>query len=52
MRRKKKNKGSIGVTFCALGVGVIMVCLFPSKWMVIIMALALVMAGAMLMKHC
>lgn len=53
MKRKKKKKKSCspGIALVALGVGVVMVCIFPSRWMVTIMACVLVVAGLMLMKN-
>lgn len=50
-KKKKKCSCSPGVAFAALGVGIVMVCIFPSRWMVAIMACALVVAGLMMMKH-
>lgn len=52
MKKKKKQSEPTGVAFAALGLGIVLVCLFPSKWMIIIMAIALIVAGVMLMKRC
>lgn len=51
-RKKKKNKksGAMGIALAALGVGIVMVCIFPSKWMVVITASALIAAGILLSR--
>lgn len=54
MRNKKKKKkcpDAVDIAFAALGIGIVMVCIFPSRWMVAITALALVVAGIMLIKR-
>lgn len=50
-RNKKKRPFAAGSAFVFLGVGIVTVCIFPSEWMVVIMAVVLVIAGVTLMKH-
>lgn len=49
--KKRKNYFSPGLVFVALGLGVVLVCIFPSKWMVVLSAAALIAAGIMLIKQ-
>ncbi|MBQ7961641.1 MAG: hypothetical protein IJ289_03500 [Clostridia bacterium] len=51
--KRKRNKCPFtpGSAFVFLGVGIVSVCIFPSQWMVVIMAVILVVAGITLMKH-
>ncbi|MCD7774716.1 MAG: hypothetical protein LUG85_05335 [Clostridiales bacterium] len=53
MKKKngKSNIGTAGIVCIALGVGIVAVCLFPSKWMVVIVSAALIAAGVMLIKR-
>lgn len=51
VKKKKKCSEPTGIAFVMLGLGIALVCIFPSKWMVIILALALVAAGILLMKR-
>lgn len=50
-RNKKKRPFAVGSAFVFLGMGIVTVCIFPSEWMVVIMAVVLVVAGIALMKH-
>lgn len=50
MGRKRRRKSPTGLIFVFMGVGVILVCIFPTEWMLVLMALTLIAAGVMLMK--
>ncbi len=49
-RRNKKGMIAAGCAFVFLGVGIIVVCIFPSEWMIVILALTLIAAGISLMN--
>lgn len=51
--KRKKNRCPFtpGSAFVFLGVGIVSVCIFPSQWMIVIMAVVLVIAGIVLMNH-
>ncbi len=50
MKRRRRKNFSSGMIFIALGIGVVLVCIFPTKWMLVVLAAALVAAGCM-MNH-
>ncbi len=52
-RRKRLNGGKnshFGSIFIFLGIGIVLVNIFPDKWMLVILAAALVVAGVILSK--
>lgn len=50
-RNSNKKNCHVGIAFVALGIGIVAVCIFPSEWIVAIIAITLVVAGVMLMKR-
>ena len=51
MKKNKKCGSDIGVAFVTFSVGIVIVCLFPLKWIVVLTAILLVVAGVILMKR-
>ena len=51
MKRNKKCGSDIGVAFVTFSAGVVIVCLCPLKWIVVLTAVMLVAAGIILMKR-
>ncbi len=51
MKRNKKCGSEVGVAFVTFSVGIVIVCIFPLKWIVVLTAIMLVAAGVILMKR-
>ena len=50
-RRPKGHKNNTyGLVFIFMGVGIVLVNIFPAKWMLVILAAVLVVAGAIISK--
>lgn len=49
MKRKRHKKRPSGLIFVFLGIGIVLVCIFPTEWMLVLLAIALIAAGIMLM---
>lgn len=50
MKRRRHKKNPSGLIFVFLGLGIVLVCIFPAQWMLVILALTLIAAGIMMMK--
>ncbi len=53
MNRKRKPKGrknDAGIIFIFLGIGIVIVNIFPANWMLVILSVALVAAGVIITK--
>ena len=50
-RNCNKKNNSVGIIFVAFGIGVVSVSIFPSKWIVVIYAIMLVVVGVMLINR-
>lgn len=50
MNRKRHRKSPSGLMFVFFGIGIVLVCVFPVEWMLIILAAMLIAAGVMIMK--
>lgn len=50
MKRRKNN--NLGLIFAMLGVGLILAFIFPSKFLVVILSVSLIVSGIALCKNC
>ncbi len=50
MKRRKNN--SLGLIFAMLGVGLVLAFIFPSKFLVVILSVSLIVSGIALCKNC
>lgn len=49
----KRAKGTnLGLTFAMLGAGLILAFVFPSKFLVVVLSVALIISGIVLCKNC
>ncbi len=51
MKRNKKCGIDLGICFVMFAVGIVVVCIFPSEWIVVLSAIMLIAAGIILMKR-
>lgn len=49
-RPKGRKSNPYGVVFIFLGIGIVLVNIFPAKWMLVILAAVLVVAGVIISK--
>lgn len=49
---KKAKGGNIGLIFVMLGAGLILAMIFPSKFLVVFLSIALIVSGIVLCKNC
>lgn len=49
---KKAKGGSIGLIFVMLGAGLTLAMIFPSKFLVVFLSIALIVSGIVLCKNC
>lgn len=50
MKRRKNN--SLGLIFSMLGVGLVLAFVFPSKFLVVVLSVSLIVSGIALCKNC
>lgn len=50
-RNSNKKKCNVGIIVVAFGVGIVSAIIFPSKWIVVISAIMLVVVGIMLINR-
>ena len=50
MKYKLHGKSPTGFIFVFLGLGIVVACIFPTEWMLIILSAMLIAAGVMLLK--
>ena len=49
---KRAKGGSLGLIFVMLGAGLILAMIFPSKFLVVVLSIALIVSGIVLCKNC
>lgn len=48
---RKANGGRLGLVFCMLGAGLMLAFVFPSKFLVVFLSIALIISGIVLCKN-
>lgn len=49
---KKRRRSNLGLIFAMLGLGLMLAFIFPSKFLVVLLSVALILSGIFLCKSC
>ncbi len=49
---KKRRRSNLGLIFAMLGLGLALAFIFPSKFLVVLLSIALILSGIFLCKSC
>lgn len=50
--KKRRGNNSLGLIFAMLGLGLVLAIIFPSKFLVVVLSVALIVSGIALCKTC
>ena len=49
---KKRRRSNLGLIFAMLGLGLMLAFIFPAKFLVVLLSIALILSGIFLCKSC